>query len=165
MQAISSTTKNPSRVMKFINLMNTDPYVKNLLVHANRGKHYTKIDDKTVQPIEGSGYSLYTSTWAVGNVFLDYLVPDDDPNKLEDLKAFNDAATGSHSKAFAPKAVTDPERKQRKIEISNTVSNYWKQLAVGAVDVEPHLPSSLIHLKRLVSSRKSETQQKNTKNS
>ncbi len=149
MQAISVTSKNPARVMKFLNLLNTDPYVKNLVVHGIEGKHYNKIDDKTIEPIEGSGYSLYTNTWAVGNVFLDYLVPDDDPNKLEDLKAFNDSATGSHSKAFAPKEVTDPERKQRKLEISNTVSNYWKQLAVGAVDVEPTLTEFLETLEKV----------------
>lgn len=137
MQAISATSKNPIRVMRFLNLLNTDPYVKNLVVHGVEGKHYNKIDDKTIEPIAGSGYSLYADTWSIGNVFLDYLIPADDPQKHEKLMAFNQSAKDSEVNAFMRAPVTDPEKKQIGIEISNTVKNYAKQLCVGAVDVEP----------------------------
>ena len=70
MQAISATSKNPARVMKFMNLLNSDPYVKNLVIHGIEGKHYTKVDEKTVKPIANSGYSLYDSTWEIGNISL-----------------------------------------------------------------------------------------------
>lgn len=143
MQAISSTSKNPARVMRFMNLLNSDPYVKNLVVHGVEGKHYKKINDTTVEPIEASGYSLYSDSWSIGNVFLDYLLPGDDPQKYEQLKAFNESAVDSEVNTFLPKEVTDSERKQRKIEISNTVSNYEKQLRLGAVDVEPTLTEFL----------------------
>ncbi len=113
MTAVSATSKNPARVMKFLNLLNTDPYVKNLVIHGIEGKHYTKIDDKTVQPIEGSGYSLYTNSWSIGNVFLDYILPEDDPEKLTKLKELNDSATNWDAGKFGLKEVTDPERKQR----------------------------------------------------
>lgn len=136
MQAVSATSKNPARVMKFLNLLNTDPYVKNLVIHGIEGKHYTKIDEKTVEPIEGSGYSLYTSTWTIGNVFLDYLLPTDDPQKLEKLKGFNEAAVDSEVAGFMPAEVTDTDRKQRQMEIDNTIKNYEEQLREGAVDTE-----------------------------
>ncbi len=139
MTAISATSKNPARVMKFLNILNTDPYVKNLVVHGIEGKHYTKIDDKTVEPIPGSGYNLYADTWSIGNVYLDYLTKEDDPQKHEKLKAYMDRAETSEVGAFLMKKVTDPNKKQRGIEVSNAVSNYAKQLAVGAVDVEPTL--------------------------
>ena len=139
MTAISATSKNPARVMKFLNILNTDPYVKNLVVHGIEGKHYTKIDDKTVEPIPGSGYNLYSDTWSIGNVYLDYLTKEDDPQKHEKLKAYMDRAETSEVGAFLMKKVTDPNKKQRGIEVSNAVSNYAKQLAVGAVDVEPTL--------------------------
>ncbi len=137
MTAISSTSKNPARVMKFLNLLNTDPYVKNLVVHGVEGKHYTKIDDKTIDPIEGSGYSLYSSTWSIGNVFLDYLLPEDDPEKNEQLMTLNERAKDSAVNSFLVKEATDPDRKQRQTEIKNTLNNYLKQIRVGAVDVEP----------------------------
>jgi len=71
--------------MRFLNLLNTDPYVKNLIVHGVEGKHYNKVDGNTVEPIAGSGYSLYAKTWAIGNVFLDYILSTEDPTKHEQL--------------------------------------------------------------------------------
>ena len=123
--------------MKFMNLLNTDPYVKNLVIHGVEGKHYTKVDDKTVEPIANSGYSLYKESWSIGNVFLDYLLPNDDPEKYEKLRAYNDNAVDSAVNGFLPKAVTDPAVKQRNIEINNTTNNFLKQLRVGAVETEP----------------------------
>ncbi len=148
MTAVSATSKNPARVMKFLNLLNTDPYVKNLVVHGVEGKHYNKIDDKTIEPIDGSGYSLYTNTWSIGNVFLDYLLPSDPADKHEALKAFNDRAITSPANTFALKEPT-PEVKQRRMEISNTINNYKKQLVLGAVDVEPTYTEFLETLKKV----------------
>lgn len=149
MTAISATSKNPARVMKFLNLLNTDPYVKNLVVHGVEGKHYKKVSENVVEPVEGSGYSLYSATWAIGNVFLDYLLPSDDPDKLEQLKAFNDRALTSPTNTFLEKEVKDPERKQRQMEINNAVANYKKQLVLGAVDVEPTYTEFLETLKKV----------------
>ena len=148
MQAISATSKNPARVMRFLNLLNTDPYVKNLVVHGIEGKHYTKIDDKTVEPIAGSGYDLYTDSWSIGNVFLDYLLPNDDPEKHEKLKEYNEQAVDYGLSGFMDKEVKDPEKKQRGIEISSAIGNYEKQLVVGAVDVEPTLNEFLSVLEK-----------------
>ena len=67
------------------------------------------------------------------------MLPTDNPNKYEQLKAFNDRAKDSDVNAFLLKEITDSNRKQRRIEIDNAVKNYAKQLSVGAVDVEPTL--------------------------
>lgn len=149
MQAISSTSKNPARVMRFLNLLNTDPYVKNLVVHGIEGKHYTKVDEKTVQPIENTGYSLYANSWEIGNVFLDYLTKEDDPDKLEKLKAFNESAGDSPINSYLPDEETDPKKKQRKLDIQNTKDSYEKQLVMGAVDVEPTLTEFNEQLKKV----------------
>ena len=149
MQAVSATSKNPARVMRFLNLLNTDPYVKNLVVHGIEGKHYTKVDEKTVKPIANSGYDLYANSWSIGNVFLDYLLPNEDPQKHEKLKAFNDEAVDYGYSRFLNKEVKDPDIKQRGIEISNTINNYDKQLVLGVVDVEPTLTEFLNALKKV----------------
>lgn len=148
MQAISATSKNPARVMRFMNILNTDPYVKNLVVHGIEGKHYTKKDDKTVEIIAGSGYDLYTDSWSIGNVFLDYLLPNDDPEKHEKLKEYNERAVDYGLSGFMDKEVKDSDKKQRGIEISNAIGNYEKQLVVGAVDVEPTLKEFLSVLEK-----------------
>ncbi len=149
MTAVSSTSKNPARVMRFINLLNSDPYVKNLVVYGVEGKHYKKIDDKTVEPIEKSGYDMYANSWTLGNVFLDYLTTKDDPEKYEKLRAFNEEAKDYPVNAYLPSEITDPAKKQINTEISNTISNYEKQLALGAVDVEPTLNEFLETLEKV----------------
>lgn len=136
MQAISATSKNPARVMKFMNLLNTDPYVKNLVIHGIEGKHYKKIDDKTIEPIKNSGYSLYDMTWAIGNVFLDYLTVDEDPKKLEYLKQINEKAIRHPVQGFVPSA-PESDIEQIKIDCGAAESKYLKQLIKGAVDMEP----------------------------
>ena len=142
MQAISATSKNPARVMRFLNILNTDPYVKNLVIHGVEDKHYTKIDEKTVKPIDGSGYNLYDSSWSIGNIFLDYILENEDPNKHEQLLEYNKKALECAAGDFITPE-PDAERKQRQTEISNAVNNYEKQLTVGAVDVEPTLKEFL----------------------
>lgn len=142
MQAVSATSKNPARVMRFLNILNTDPYVKNLVIHGVEDKHYTKIDEKTVKPIDGSGYNLYDSSWSIGNVFLDYILENEDPNKHEQLLEYNKRAEECAAGDFITPAA-DAERKQRQTEISNAVGNYEKQLTLGAVDVEPTLKEFL----------------------
>ena len=136
MQAISATSKNPARVMKFMNLLNSDPYVKNLVIHGIEGKHYEKIDDKTIKQIPNSGYSLYDNTWAIGNVFLDYLKDDENPDKLEILKTLNKNAIHAPVQGYVPSEM-DSEIKQIELDCNAAVDKYRKQLITGAVDTEP----------------------------
>lgn len=149
MQAISATSKNPERVMRFLNLLNTDPYVKNLVVHGIEGKHYKKIDDKTVELIPNTGYDLYSDSWTIGNVFLDYLTNEDDPEKLEKLKAFNETAGDSPINGYLPDEEKDPQKKQRNADVSTTIGNYDKQLTMGAVDVDSTLKEFNEQLKKV----------------
>ena len=74
MQAISASSKNPARVMRFLNLLNTDRTLKNLVIHGIEGKHYNRVDDKTIEIIPGSGYEMHENSWTIGNVFLDDLL-------------------------------------------------------------------------------------------
>ena len=134
MQAISATSKNPVRVMRFMELLNTDPYLKNLVIHGIEGKHYNKIDDKTVEPIKKSGYDMYSNSWSIGNVFIDYLTETEDPNKLEDLKKFNDSAKSATVNKFM--TAKDDDAEFRDTEITAVIGDYKKQCALGVVDPE-----------------------------
>lgn len=151
MQAISASSKNPVRVMRFLNLLNTDRYLKNLVIHGIEGKHYNRIDDKTVEPIKGSGYDLYSSSWMIGNVFIDDLLPTEDPDKLTKLKEFNDSVKpGELDKDILTFCM--PENNKRdilKTNINTAASKYKKQLAVGAVDTEPTLSNMLSELEKV----------------
>lgn len=138
MQAVSATSKNPARVMRFLNLLNTDPYLKNLIVHGIEGKHYTKIDDKTVEPIGGSGYDMYKQSYAIGNIFLDYLLPEEPADKYEKLKEYNEIAADSRTNYFV--LSEDPELERLQQEVKAVVDKYRKQCITGAIDPESVLP-------------------------
>lgn len=132
MQAIPASSKNPARVMRFLNLLNTDPYLKNLVIHGIEGKHYNKIDENTIEMIPGSGYDLHDSSWAIGNIFLDYVLTSEDPTKLEQLQNYNQIAVDRKPNGFSPEQ--DDEMERIKTEIDNVVDKYKKQLSTGAVD-------------------------------
>lgn len=134
MTAVSASSKNPVRTMRFLNLLNSDPYLKNLVVHGIEGKHYKKIDDNTVEPIAGSGYDLYSTSWAIGNVFLDYLTPQEDPQKNEMLKEFNAKAKQAKVNKFI--LPEDDERDRLESEVSKVIKKYKPQCCMGAVDPE-----------------------------
>ncbi len=101
MMAISSTSKNPGRCARFLNLLNTDPILKNLVVHGIEGKHYERVDETTVKVFADTNYSMYDSTWEIGNVFIDYITTADDPNKLTELKKFNEKAIKREANNFS----------------------------------------------------------------
>lgn len=133
MMAISSTSKNPERCARFLNLLNTDPYLKNLVVHGIEGKHYEKVDDKTIRIFDDTTYSMYGYTWAIGNVFLDYISTKDDPNKLEDLKKFNENAIKREANSFS----FNPEGLELTMaEISKVNKKYGSIGADGSVEVD-----------------------------
>ncbi len=147
MQAVSATSKNPARVMRFLELLNTDEYLNNLIIHGIEGKHYTKKSDKIVSKIDSSGYDLYANSWSIANIFITYLTDNDDPNKLEALKAYNDSAKDSRANRFILKE--DVERDRIKSEVSAVTKKYKKQCTMGAVDPEPVLKEYLEQLEKV----------------
>lgn len=132
MQVISTTSKNPERCARFLNLLNTDPYLKNLVIYGIEGKHYNMVGDK-VQLIPDSGYDLSGSTWAIGNVFIDKLKTTDPDGKLEQLKEFTDNSV----KYLADTFVFDASAVDFKIaEVQNAVKEFGAIGALGSVDVD-----------------------------
>lgn len=67
LNVISRTSKNPEKAIKVLEKLNTDTELYNLLVFGLEGKHYEKISDEVVRPIENSGYKM--DAWKFGNQF------------------------------------------------------------------------------------------------
>ena len=133
MMAISTTSKNPGRCARFLNLLNTDPVLKNLVIHGVEDVHYKKIDDKTVEPFADTKYSMYSNTWAIGNVFIDYITTADSPDKLEALKKFNDEAILREANSFS----FDPTGLELEMaELGKVGAKYGVIGAEGSVDLD-----------------------------
>lgn len=84
--AVSRTSKNPEEAVKFINLINTDKELYNLICFGIEGKHYT-YENNRVHQIENSGWAP-SADWKFGNQFNALLKEgqsDDDWKKTEEL--------------------------------------------------------------------------------
>ncbi|MBP3359855.1 MAG: ABC transporter substrate-binding protein [Clostridia bacterium] len=143
---IPYTCENPVRVMKFIELFNTDPYLNNLINFGIEDVHFNKVSDNTIKLTEKGkkDYDLQGTMWERGNTFINYTIEGDDPNKAENLEAFNESAKPSPVLGF----VLDTE--EYSIEAtacSNVVSEYLRTLTYGAGDPEELLPKFISKLK------------------
>lgn len=130
MNAVSRTSPNPERAAMFLNLVNTDKEIYNLLVYGIEGKHYKKVSDNVVEPVAGSGYNHNTS-WVLGNTFNAYLTPDKDQKMVDQIKKDNESATPSPLMGF----YFDPDKVSAEIAAVNSVaSQYGSLLNSGAED-------------------------------
>lgn len=131
MTAVSSTSKNPTRVMRFIELLNTDEYLNNLVVYGIEGMHYEKSADGRVEITPDTKYTFAGKQWMLGNIYLTYPTVKEDINKNQILKEFDDNANLSSFTGFS--FVT--ENVQTEIASCANVNNqYRNQLMLGAVD-------------------------------
>lgn len=131
MVAVSATSKNPARVMRFIELLNTDEYLNNLVVYGIEGKHYKKADDGRVELIPDSGYTLSGGQWKLSNIYLTYPTTQEKIDKNKILKEFDNNAELSSFTGFS--FLT--ENVQLEIASCATVDKqYRNQLMLGAID-------------------------------
>jgi len=134
MLAVSRTSKNPERVLRFIELLNTDKYLNNLINYGIEGKHYTKIDENRIKITENTPYTLQGYQWMQGNVFINYLTESEAPDKMEQLADFNKNAKKPMDYGFK----FDKTPVQMEIAaVSTVMSEYRKQVIMGSMDPEP----------------------------
>jgi len=147
--AVSRTSKAPDKAMQFLNLINTDKYLYNLISQGIEGKHYTKIDANFIRPIPNALYFPSTD-WMYGNMFLAYLKEGQGLNDLEDTKKINATATPSPALGFgfdpAPIAAD-------LVSVNSVLSEYWPSIGVGAVDPDRAMPEFIDKLRNAGSQR------------
>ncbi|MEV5030488.1 ABC transporter substrate-binding protein [Paenibacillus sp. LPE1-1-1.1] len=135
MQAISANSKYPEKAMEFLNLLNTDPVLRNMVDSGIEGVHYKKASDNVMENLdESKNYDM--PTFSLGNVMLTYLNTTDPTNKWEEFKKFNDAGTEAPLLGFnfdTSKVTTEIA------SVNNVKEEYWAALMTGTVDPETYL--------------------------
>lgn len=93
--AVGATSKNVERAVAFINLLNTDADLLNLLCHGIEGVDYEFVDkdNKVIQAIEGTYPTNYS--FLIGNVFNDYYTDPTQVGTWEETAEINGSADGS----------------------------------------------------------------------
>ena len=145
MMAIPTTCENPVRVMKFIELLNTDKYLHNLVCFGIEGEHYEKVSENRIKLKKDSGYANAGNQWVYGNMFLNYLYDDESDTKYEELQKFNDSAKVSKYLGFIPNLESV---RGKASACQNVVDEYAKVIEYGATDIDTKLPEFINKAKK-----------------
>lgn len=138
MQAISANSNNPEKAMEFLNLLNTDVYLRNLVDSGIEGVHYKKLSENVMENLpESKNYDM--PTFALGNVMLTYLNPNDPENKWEEFKKFNESGKPAPLLGFN----FDPSNVSTELAaVNNAKEEFWAPLMTGTVNPEEFLPKA-----------------------
>lgn len=136
LQAISKTSKDPQRAAMFLELVNTDKTISNLVNYGVEGTHYTKNANGMIDTVKNSAYAP-NMQWMFGNQFITYQYSNEDPKKWENFESFNKKAAKEVSLGF----IFDKDPVANELAaIASIVKEYNPALTVGAVDPEAKLP-------------------------
>ncbi|MFM9281444.1 ABC transporter substrate-binding protein [Paenibacillus jiagnxiensis] len=133
--AISANSEYPEKAMEFLNLLNTDPVLRNMVDSGIEGVHYKKIDDKHMENLaESKSYDM--PSYSLGNNMLLYLNPNDPDNKWDEFKKFNAEGVNSPILGFnfdASKVSTELAA------VQNVKEQFWAALMTGTLDPEQNM--------------------------
>lgn len=155
---ISKDCRNPGKAVEFLNLVNTDLYLRNLLNYGIENVHYTKIPvtdeekkeaagkryiyDCKVRLKENGGYSV---PWYVqGGLFHTWVLETDPIDKWDTFFAYNEQSVDAPSFGFD----FDAGSVQTQIADFRIILNeYGPALYTGSVDPKVYVPKLVKKLK------------------
>ena len=151
--AINKNSEHPEKAMEFINLVNTDQYLRNLLNYGIEGVHWEKVDvpQEELDAAEGKPYIYdckvkldpekskdYSVPYYVqGGLFNTYVLDNEPIDKWATFKEYNDAAEEAPSFGF------DFDLSNVSTQVAgfrNVLDEFGKSLYTGSVDPEEYLP-------------------------
>ena len=137
MHAISIVSKNPERAMMFLNLLNTDEYLRNLLAFGIDGVHYDLVNGRVSFGDRTSEQMYSPNRVMLGNNLLLKLLDNEPADKYEFFNKFNSEAVESPLSGFWPDFT--PIEAELAV-ISNLIEEYEEYLWNGVLDPEVYLP-------------------------
>ncbi|MBR6706327.1 MAG: extracellular solute-binding protein, partial [Clostridia bacterium] len=143
MMAISANSAHPEEAMKFLNLLNTDPYVMTLLNYGVEGIHYNLNENGEVEFVADarSTYSPWTN--GVGNVTL---LPPQKGQGADFQEKFAEFYSGSKKLPIYGFTFDTKPVETEIAAVANVKEAYALSLFTGAVDPETALPELLAKL-------------------
>lgn len=151
--AISKNCAHPEKAVEFINLVNTDEYLRNLLNYGIEGEHYDKVplSDKEKKAVEGKPYvydfkiklneekrkDYAVPYWVQGGLFNTYVLSNEPADKWSVFKDYNDASENAPTFGF------DFNIEPVSTQISgfrNVLDEFGPSLYTGSVDPDKYIP-------------------------
>lgn len=148
MFAIGANCEYPEKAMAFINLLNTDPVLRNMASLGIEGKHWVAVGDDFYKLPEGcatkadTGFETYGSPQ--GNKYIFRMIEGTPADIYEKYQEFDEGAIKSPAMGFA----FNPENVQSEISALNNVYNeFFPSLLTGAADPDVAFPKAVKKLK------------------
>ncbi|MFP4975825.1 ABC transporter substrate-binding protein [Paenibacillus sp. CN-4] len=136
MMAISSYSKHPERAMMFLNLLNTDVKLRNMIQYGLEGTHYKKLEDPYIEDLPAMQENYAMPGFALGNLFLTYLHEGEPKDKWSEFEKFNSSAVVAPTFGF--NFDTAPV-KTEVAAITNVAKEFIPALYTGSVDPDEYL--------------------------
>lgn len=149
--AVNAQTEHPEKAVEFLNLVNTDEYLRNLLNYGIEGEHWNYVDvpeeeaaaaegkpyvyDKKIALTESTDYRV--SYWVQGGLFNTYVLENEPIDKWATFKEFNAESVAAPSFGF------DFDLEPVSTEVAgfgNVMDEFGKSLFTGSVDPKEYLP-------------------------
>ena len=136
MIAVSKNSKNPEKAVEFLNLLNTDEYLRNLINYGIEGVHYELTDEGTVRKTTEQKKQYDVSYFSVGNLFLTYPLEGEPATKWEEFEKFNAEAKVSPALGFK----FNPENVSTEVSaLNNAYREFRSMLITGSVDIDEYI--------------------------
>ena len=143
MMAISANSAHPEEAMKFLNLLNTDPYVMTLLNYGVEGIHYNLNDAGEVEFVADARGTYSPWTNGVGNVTI---LPPQKGQGADFQQRFAEFYAGSKKLPVYGFTFDIKPVETEVAAVTNVKEAYALSLFTGVVDPETALPELLAKL-------------------
>ena len=140
---LSDIVANKEKAIEFLNLLNTDPTIRNMINYGLEGVHYEKIGDNQIKLINKKGYDV--PYFSLGNLFITYVTENEPETKWDEFQDFNDAAKSSPALGFKfnSKSVSTEIA-----AVNNVLEEFKATIYSGSVDVDEYLEKLNTKLKQ-----------------
>ncbi|WP_305767834.1 ABC transporter substrate-binding protein [Candidatus Epulonipiscium viviparus] len=133
MHGININSEHPREALDFLQALNVDPKLHNLINYGIEDVHYTKVNDTQILRTEQGSSKYSVPSFAQGNLFNTYTLAGEPENKWEVFKKENDSAIRSNLLGFS---VDTSNLKNEMAAINNLRVQYEPLLRTGSVDAE-----------------------------
>lgn len=138
---ISANSKHPEEALKFLNLVNSDTYVRDALYYGLEGDNFNYTDDKKVEKTDKqwlmAGYSQ-------GTFFNVSLLADQETNQWDEVKELNEKAEASPVIAVS---IDTTEFEDELANCTEIYNRYKSEINTGAVDPETAVPEMMSEMR------------------
>lgn len=130
MIGVSKNSKNPEKAVEFLNLLNTDKELRNLINYGIKDTHYKPVQEGQIELLpRAEDYKV--GYYTLGNLFITDVLHNEPLTKWDEFKEFNDAAKESPVLGFK----FDTSKVSNQIAaVNNVVEEFKATLYSGSVD-------------------------------